>query len=175
MTTVAINVFLLSSNYTMLNKRRLYKPGYLPKVYKGVGWTSPCWIALVSAFDGLSSTSIALLANVAQRKFIKSHGAFQYPTARLTIKSQIINAWKPRKFFLVENTLTSCRQFINSTPEMPGYPDNKVHVANMGPIWGRQDPGGPHVGPKNFAILVGSEKSSRLTHPIYVRGHEISG
>ena len=28
----------------------------------------------------------------------------------------------------------------------------KVHGANMGPIWGRQDPGGPHVGPMNFAI-----------------------
>ena len=24
----------------------------------------------------------------------------------------------------------------------------------MGPTWGRQDPGGPHVGPRNFAILV---------------------
>ena len=22
----------------------------------------------------------------------------------------------------------------------------------MGPIWGRQDPGGPHVGPMNFVI-----------------------
>ena len=31
-------------------------------------------------------------------------------------------------------------------------PDNKVHGANMGPIWGRQDPGGPHIGPMNFAI-----------------------
>ena len=30
--------------------------------------------------------------------------------------------------------------------------DSKVHGANMGPIWGRQDPGGPHVGPMNFAI-----------------------
>ena len=35
----------------------------------------------------------------------------------------------------------------------------KVHGANMGPIWGRQDqvwgrqdPGGPHGGPMNFAI-----------------------
>ena len=28
----------------------------------------------------------------------------------------------------------------------------KVPGANMGPIWGRQDPGGPHVGPMNFAI-----------------------
>ena len=30
----------------------------------------------------------------------------------------------------------------------------KVHGANMGPIWGRQDPGGPHVGPMKFAIPV---------------------
>ena len=34
------------------------------------------------------------------------------------------------------------------------YPDSKVHGANMGPIWGRQDPGGPHVGPMDFAIGV---------------------
>ena len=27
-----------------------------------------------------------------------------------------------------------------------------VHGANMGPIWARQDPGGPHVGPMDFAI-----------------------
>ena len=31
-------------------------------------------------------------------------------------------------------------------------PDSKVHGANMGSIWGRQDPGGPHVGPMSFAI-----------------------
>ena len=34
------------------------------------------------------------------------------------------------------------------------YPDSKVHGAIMGPIWGRQEPGGPHVGPMNFAIWV---------------------
>ena len=32
--------------------------------------------------------------------------------------------------------------------------DGKVHGANMGPIWGRQDPGRPHVGPMNFAIYL---------------------
>ena len=32
------------------------------------------------------------------------------------------------------------------------HPDSKVHGANMGSIWGRQDLGGPHVGPMNFAI-----------------------
>ena len=36
----------------------------------------------------------------------------------------------------------------------PNYPDSKVHKANMGPIWGRQDPDGPHTGPVNFAIWV---------------------
>ena len=35
-------------------------------------------------------------------------------------------------------------------------PDSKVHGANMGPIWARQDPGGPHVGPMNFVIWGGS-------------------
>ena len=32
------------------------------------------------------------------------------------------------------------------------HSDSKVHGANMGPIWGRQDPDGPHVGPMDFAI-----------------------
>ena len=31
-------------------------------------------------------------------------------------------------------------------------PDSKVHGANMGPIWGRQDTGGPHVAHMNLAI-----------------------
>ena len=38
--------------------------------------------------------------------------------------------------------------------QMQHYPDSEVHGANMGPIWGRQDPGGPHVGPINFVIWV---------------------
>ena len=31
-------------------------------------------------------------------------------------------------------------------------PDSKVHGVNMGPTWGRQDPGGPHIGPMNLVI-----------------------
>ena len=30
------------------------------------------------------------------------------------------------------------------------HPGSKVHGANMGLIWGRQDPGGPHVSPMNY-------------------------
>ena len=40
-----------------------------------------------------------------------------------------------------------------ATPHhLQGIPDSKVHGANMGPIWDRQDPGEPHVGPMNLAI-----------------------
>ena len=42
-------------------------------------------------------------------------------------------------------------------PSQP-RPDGKVHGANMGPIWGRQDPGGPHVGPMTFAIWAATVK-----------------
>ena len=31
-------------------------------------------------------------------------------------------------------------------------PESKVHGANMGPTWGRKDPGGSHVGLMNLAI-----------------------
>ena len=39
-----------------------------------------------------------------------------------------------------------------SWPQYQNVPDSKVHGSSMGPIWGRQDPGGPNVGPMNFAI-----------------------
>ena len=39
----------------------------------------------------------------------------------------------------------------NTKPTIPN-PYSNVYGANMGPIWVRQDPGGPHVGPMNFAI-----------------------
>ena len=48
-------------------------------------------------------------------------------------------------------------------------PDSKVHGANMGPIWGLKDPGGPHVVPLNFAIweviLKSIIKALRCTVP----------
>ena len=46
------------------------------------------------------------------------------------------------------------------------YPDSKVHGANMAPIWGRQGPGGPHVGPMNFAIWVCIQSGSQYDSTI---------
>ena len=46
-----------------------------------------------------------------------------------------------------------CTACPNSTVrDVNDSPESKVHGANMGPIWGRQDPVGPHVGFMNFAI-----------------------
>ena len=42
------------------------------------------------------------------------------------------------------------------------FPDSKVHWANIGPIWGRQNPGGPHVGPMNFVIWVDQIRTPAL-------------
>ena len=43
--------------------------------------------------------------------------------------------------------------------------DSKVHGINMEPIWGRQDPGGPRVGPMNFGIW--GSKGGYRSQPIW--------
>ena len=60
---------------------------------------------------------------------------------------------------------------IDATPQhrtgpMLAHPDSKFHGANMGPIWGRQDPGGFHVGPMNFAILTAKSLLPPGTKPL---------
>ena len=40
---------------------------------------------------------------------------------------------------------------VTTVKPLDNNPLSKVHAANMGPNWGRQDPGGPHGGPMNFA------------------------
>ena len=52
-------------------------------------------------------------------------------------------------------SMTSSTKCVNNT-------DSNVHGANMGPIWGRQDPGGPHAGPMNFAIWEGIHSTTFL-------------
>ena len=48
------------------------------------------------------------------------------------------------------------------------YPDSKVHGANMEPIWSRQEPDGPHVGPMNFVIWVMHQTQSWAHLMVYV-------
>ena len=48
-------------------------------------------------------------------------------------------------------TVWICRLTSKRIPII-NIPDNSVHGANMGPIWDRKGPGGPHVGPINLDI-----------------------
>ena len=61
----------------------------------------------------------------------------------------ITNAWK---FYDLDTSNALTPQRIHTLRLKQAIPDSKVQGANMGPIWGRQDPGGPHVSPMNFAI-----------------------
>ena len=64
--------------------------------------------------------------------------------------------------FSLSAPLSSCLDALNPPPT----PDNKVYGANMGPTWGRQDPGGSHVG--NMSLVI-------WAHPcwLYFRKHKI--
>ena len=58
-----------------------------------------------------------------------------------------------RKTSYDDTTILECMDVWEWGPSRM-YPDCKVYGANMGPTWGRQDPGGPHGGPMNLAIWV---------------------
>ena len=47
------------------------------------------------------------------------------------------------KYIFVKSPRTNLLQKVKYVITTP---DSKVHGAYMGPTWGRQDPGGPHVG-----------------------------
>ena len=68
--------------------------------------------------------------------------------------------------FSISHTVSTITISVNSTSTIsPGctqmtlteslavdtVPDSKAHGANLGPVWVRQDPGRPHVGPMNLA------------------------
>ena len=65
-----------------------------------------------------------------------------------TIKRPVKSTW------FMSNKTAIYMQYRRSLAQFgtTDIPDSKVHWANMGPTWGRQDPGGPHVGPVNLAI-----------------------
>ena len=85
----------------------------------------------------------------------KVHGANMGPTwvlsapdgpqvgpTNLAIREYLSKGWWQAAMFYLPCLVT--RQ---------AYPDSKVHGANMGPIWGRQDPGGPILAP--WTLLSG--------------------
>ena len=53
------------------------------------------------------------------------------------------------------------------------YPDSKVQGVIMGPIWGPQDQGEPHVGPMNFAIWVWETRATNVINRERVRLQDV--
>ena len=76
--------------------------------------------------------------------------------------SSVILKWPPRHHWIFESTFILAwknkqsgeRNCVSIRVNQCSYsiPDSKVHEDKLGPIWGRQDPDGPHVGPMNLAI-----------------------
>ena len=85
-------------------------------------------------------------------KYFSSGGVNGRPTIR---QDNVNGYWGAReKVFATSGIHENVRPNTSpwSTDNHKHVPDSKVHGANMGHIWGRQDPGGPHVGHMNFAI-----------------------
>ena len=68
---------------------------------------------------------------------------------------------------LVRPRRTSNINFEGYASLVDSNPNSKVHGANMGLTWGRQDPGAPHVGPMKLAIRVYYE-TFRFNLSIYI-------
>ena len=71
-------------------------------------------------------------------------GRLNFYSTHLTDKYR--EASKPRNIGLEKSDRSVIRQASQR------HPDNKVHRADMGPTWGRQDPGRPHIGHMNLAL-----------------------
>ena len=70
-------------------------------------------------------------------------------------------------YYITENILmltSTCKNW-NVTTILANNPYSKFHGANMGPIWGQQDPGGPHDGPMNFVIWECMITSIQMKQP----------
>ena len=59
------------------------------------------------------------------------------------------------------NNNNCCNNNLTSNHSVP---DSRARGTNIGSIWGRQDPGGPHVGPLNLAILGKFRDNSPVSH-----------
>ena len=102
---------------------------------------------------GLSEWMSALNFDFEKSKSRSLHNVHTYQ-----VSPQLYN-WDPnslKRFLMVQ--LTTKHKYPTWLPLVCiccwRYPDSKVHEANMGPIWGRQDQGGPHAGPIHMSVMI---------------------
>ena len=120
-------------------------------------------------FEKFYSTVIPMTSRTIDNPDCKFHGANMGPTwvlpapdgphvpcyqGIIPFPTKVMRWFKPNKWQATNWTQYDQMLIYVTRPQWVNSPDSKVHGANMGPIWGRQDPVGPHVGPMNFAIWV---------------------
>ena len=66
----------------------------------------------------------------------------------------LVSKWGPWLIYSISHNAPTVVLCFIYCVYIRSSPDSKVHGANMGPIWGQQDPGGSDVGPMNLAIWV---------------------
>ena len=116
----------------------------------GNGW--------VISFHTLLGMHVVAYFTFVSRMYIPSCMSSSNARARITRRSDsYIRITKTRASNFMDLMTTRTRSRASASTWKDFYYqnlhlDNEVHGANMRPIWGRQDPGGPHVGPMNFAI-----------------------
>ena len=78
---------------------------------------------------------------------------YRFSKLRLHTSSKSILIWKTlTRLSCIVNVMIADDLVTQGDRVSAAIPDSKAHGTNMGPIWGRQGPGGPHVGPMNIAI-----------------------
>ena len=118
-------------------------------------------IIIVFWFDTSTRVPKDLCGLCCQKQVITSHNkqrdVITYPCLRylpLATKSSYVKWTVPNYNKTQQNTAKHGLWYQSLYWLLPkvNTPDSKVHGANMGPIWGRQDQVGPLVGPIYFAV-----------------------
>ena len=159
---VDVHQFTLLTQWGRLTHIRVSRPttigsdnGLLPPQRQAIIWNNAAILFFRSLGTTFSEIEIEMHMFSFQKMYLKmSYGKWR-PFCLGPNVFIILNAMKE---FIARN---KTGQLHPSSPHLTtegflrtwqNLPDSKVHGANMGPIWGRQDPGGPHVGPVNFDI-----------------------
>ena len=115
-------------------------------------WHRKCWHFILTSNYLIRVTWIPMLSHTDD---LLTHPCYIAPSTISYMDDFLTHPYVMCCCYFIRTTYYCIRMIQVPVPShTDNFPDSKVHGANMGPIWGRQDPGGPHVGPMNFAIWV---------------------
>ena len=128
----------------------------IPALVQIMAWRRPGDKSLSEPMMIISLTHICVTQPQWVNSLWPSVATWRHPIWSSLVQTMIM-AFRHQPIIWINTELSSVGPSKTNTAKSQikiDYPDSKVHGANMGPIWGRQDPGGPHVGPMKFAIWV---------------------